>query len=459
MKKFLKLLLIVTILIGFTTIAYAKPFENPINSAIKKADISSSALISVSFKDIHTGKKAYQLNATAPMSPASIQKVATVLPALNTLGKNYEFKTQLYKNKDNNIYLKLGADPYLTTTDLKNLTRELGNNKIYTTKAFYVDDSILDAVEWGEGWQWDDDLNPLTPKFGSYNLDKNLLAINVCPTIKGAPADISTNVFYPTAFINNVITSDKTNVKLERKNYISPDVINADGTISHDVVIEIPINYPRRYFILRLEEILRNQKFAYYGDYNRQKLPQSSSQNLKMIAEAKHSLSSALDDILKCSNNMVAETVFKIAGGKYSKNSGSAEASIEMFNDYYKNLGINTANIKIVDGSGVSKNNLLTADFMTDVLLKTSQNKDFDEFKCHLAKPGEGTLADRMLYFKDNLRAKTGTLTNISSITGYLTAKSGKTYAFCIMINDPKSKSADKKAFEEYVLREAFDSL
>ena len=130
-----------------------------------------------------------------------------------------------------------------------------------------------------------------------------------------------------------------------------------------------------------------------------------------------------------------------------------------MYNDYYKNMGINTENIKIVDGSGVSKNNLLTADFMTEVLVKTVKTKNYEEFKKHLAVPGEGTLRDRMLYFKDNLRAKTGTLTYVSSLAGYLTAKNGKTYAFCIMVNDPKSKSADKKAFEEYVLREAFNSL
>ena len=129
-----------------------------------------------------------------------------------------------------------------------------------------------------------------------------------------------------------------------------------------------------------------------------------------------------------------------------------------MFNDYYKKLGICTDNIKIVDGSGVSKNNLMTADFITEVLLKATLDDKID-LKNHMAVPGESTLTDRMLYFKDKLKAKTGTLTNISSIAGYLTAKSGKTYAFCIMINDPTSKPADKKAFEEYLLREAFDSL
>ena len=458
MKKSFKLLIILFILVGFIGIAEAKPFKKSLEAQIKKADISSSALISISFKELSTGKKPFELNANAPMTPASIQKIVTILPALEVLGKDYQFKTQLYKNKDNNLYIKLGADPYFTTTDLRNMIRELANYKISLTKAIYIDDSILDSNEWGEGWQWDDDLNPLTPKFGSYNMDGNLIMVNICPTTLGAPADISTNVFYPTAFINNVVTGDKTNIKLVRKNYISPDVINADGTIASDFSVKIPVNYPRRYFILRLEDVLRKQKVSYYGDYNRLKLPQDTF----LIAETKHPLTVAIDDILKGSNNMTAETVFKIAGGKFAKETGSIESAVEMFNAYYKKLGVNTDNIKIVDGSGVSKNNLLTADFMTEVLLKTSQNKSFDEFenfKGHLAKPGEGTLMDRMLYFKDNLRAKTGTLTNISTITGYLTAKSGKNYAFCIMVNDSKSKSADKKAFEEYVLREAFDSL
>jgi len=452
MKQVLKLLAIFIIFIGVMGAAQAKPFKSPIASAIKKADISSSALIAVSFKEISTGKKTFELNATTPMTPASILKIATILPSLDTLGNDYEFKTQLYKNKDNNLYIKLGADPYFTSSDLKNMIRELANYKISSSKAIYIDDSILDSNEWGEGWQWDDDLNPLIPKFGSYNMDKNLLTISICPTIPGAPADISTNVFYPTAFINNVVTGDKNYVKLERKNYISPDVINADGTVASDTDIQIPVNYPRRYFILRLEDILRKQKVSYYGDYNRLKLPKDTY----LIAESKHALSCTLDDILKRSNNMIAETVFKVAGGKYSKETGSSEASIEMFNDYYKKLGVSTDNIKIVDGSGVSKNNLITADFMTNVLYKSAQNA---VLKDHMAKPGEGTLTDRMLYFKDNLKAKTGTLTNTSSIAGYLTAKSGKTYAFAIMINDPKSKSADKKSFEEYVLRTAHDEL
>lgn len=454
MKSFFRLLLVFVILTRCCEFTQARVFENPISTAIKKSNISKSALISVSFKELSTGKKSFELNSNVPMTPASIQKIVTLLPSVNTLGKDYEFKTQLYKS-NNNVYLKLGADPYLTKSDLNNMLKSLKNYKILSVKSFYIDDSILDSNEWGEGWQWDDDLNPLTPKFGAYNIDGNTFTVNIFPTTPGAPADIQTEVFYPTAFINNVTTGNTNSVILARKNYISPDVINADGTVARDSSIQVPVNYPRRYFILRLEENLRKQKIAYYGNFERLKLPK----NICLISEVKHPIGTAEDAILKNSNNMVAETVFKIAGGKYINGIGSTDASVEMFNDFYKKLGINTDNIKIVDGSGVSKNNLLTSDFISEVLLKSVKNTTTFDLKSHMAAPGEGTLADRMLYFKDNLKAKTGTLTNISSIAGYLTAKSGKTYAFCIIINDPKSKSADKKAFEEYLLREAFDSL
>ena len=57
---------------------------------------------------------------------------------------------------------------------------------------------------------------------------------------------------------------------------------------------------------------------------------------------------------------------------------------------------------------------------------------------------------------KDKLKAKTGTLSDISSIAGYLTSKSGKKYVFCIMTNDIKLTNSDKKMLEDFIIREAF---
>ena len=156
---------------------------------------------------------------------------------------------------------------------------------------------------------------------------------------------------------------------------------------------------------------------------------------------------------MKNSNNFVAETVFKLAGGKYVNNTGSLKNSQKMLSNYFEKLNLNSDDIKIVDGSGVSKNNLMTTDFMTEFL---SIQEVINSIKAELPTAGEGTLKNRMLYFKDNLRAKTGTLADVSAISGYITSRNGKTYAFDIMINDPKSKSGDKKSLEEYILREVY---
>lgn len=68
-----------------------------------------------------------------------------------------------------------------------------------------------------------------------------------------------------------------------------------------------------------------------------------------------HSIEDALTEILQNSNNMVAETTFKLAGSIWAKSQGNLNNSRDMLNSYLKNLGLNTDNIRIVDGSGVSK--------------------------------------------------------------------------------------------------------
>jgi D-alanyl-D-alanine carboxypeptidase/D-alanyl-D-alanine-endopeptidase (penicillin-binding protein 4) len=113
---------------------------------------------------------------------------------------------------------------------------------------------------------------------------------------------------------------------------------------------------------------------------------------------------------------------------------------------------LDNSRIKIADGSGVSKNNLLTADFVTEFLLL---NKDNSGLK-HLPTSGEGTLTLRMAPLKNNLRAKTGTLSDVSSIAGYITTKNNKNYAFCILTNDTQLSTSDKKMLEDFILRELY---
>ncbi len=445
MKKLLNILFILSISLLIQNAARA----GAIDKTIAQSGINKEA-VSVSVKDINTGKTVYKLNEKKPSMPASTLKPLTLAASLDTLGKNYKFSTKLYKNTNNELFLVLSADPFLSSSDLKYLIKTAKDKKILSPKNIYIDDYIFDNREWGEGWQWDDDLNPLMPKFSSYNLDSNLLNIIISPTTKGAPASIYVTKFYPTTFMNLITTGTVNNIKLSRNNHISPDIINAEGTVKEQETVQIPINHPKRYFILRLEEAIREEKMDYYGSFTQKKLPAS---NVYLVAQVDHPLNSAISLILKDSNNFMAETVFKAAGAKFVNNTGSLDNSVKMLKAYLKKLDIDASDIKIVDGSGVSKNNLVTAEFMSEFLVKKAADKDFVN---SLPTAGEGTLKNRMLYFKDNIHTKTGTLSDVSSIAGYLTSRSGKTYAFDIMINDPKTKLSDKKSLEEYILRDIY---
>lgn len=446
MKKLFSLIL--GLFVTLSMQANAKCIDN----TIFKSGINRSA-ISVSVKDVKTGRTVYKLNDQRPNMPASTLKLVTLAASLDSLGKDYEFSTQLYKSSDNDLYIKLAGDPHLSSYGIKKLFIKAKEKNIIEPKNIYIDDFIFDDIEWGEGWQWDDDLNPLMPKFSSYNLDGNLLDVIISPTKTGAPASISTGKFYPITFMNLVQTGDHNEISINRNNNISPDIINLSGVVEKQITKKIPINNPKRYFKLRLEDSIRSTKMNYYGKFTHKKLPEK---NVYLIEEVKHPIAEIVIDILKNSNNLAAESVFKAAGAKYANNTGSLNNSLNMLNKYFEKNNIDFSSIKIVDGSGVSKNNMVTADFMSEFLVKTAANKNFIET---MPTSGEGTLATRMLYFKDNLRAKTGTLSDVSAIAGYITSRSGKTYAFDIMINDPKSRNADKKALEEYIIRDIYTNF
>ncbi len=445
MKKYLNLLFCLTLLFCIQS----KVFAGAIDKTISASGINKDS-VSVSVKDVTTGKTVYKLNDKKSSMPASTLKLVTLSASLDTLGKDYKYSTKLYKNTNNELFLVLSADPFLSSSDLKYLIKTAKDKNIISPKNIYIDDYIFDNKEWGEGWQWDDDLNPLMPKFSSYNLDKNLLDIIISPTTKDAPANIYVTKFYPVTFMNLITTGSKNDIKISRNNHISPDIINAEGTIKEQTKKQIPINHPKRYFILRLEEAIRDQKMDYYGNFTQKKLPKS---NVYLVAQVDRPIEDVIEPVLTNSSNFVAETVFKTAGAKFTNNTGSLEHSLQMLRAYFDKLKLDYSDIKIVDGSGVSKNNIVTSDFMSEFLVKRADDTDFIK---SLPTSGEGTLSNRMLYFKDNLHAKTGTLSDVSCIAGYITSRSGKTYAFDIMINDPKTKITDKKSLEEYILRDIY---
>jgi len=442
-----KIVLSIFIMLTLIPVSFSKELKRDFSTVIDESGVDKES-ISVSIKNAETGKVIYALNDKILMHPASVQKVLTTPVIAETLGDDYELKTELYSRGEDSYVIKLGADPYLTSESLAKLIAPV---KVDTKKIF-IDSSILDSKTWGEGWQWDDDLNVLMPRFSSYNLDKNLIKITIVPDSNSPFATIINPSKYPLVFFNNVTKGDKTKIELQRDNAISANTLMLSGTVSRPTTIYIPNNNLKRYFNLQLSRALENKKIYLKEAYVEDFLRNSDI----LLNSATHTIDIAIDDILKKSNNMVSETLFKLAGAKHCNfHTGTDSAGIKMFNDYCKKNNLDNSRIRITDASGVSKNNLVSTDFMTEFLKLNTKNSLMNK----LPSPGEGTLTHRMLPLKNQLKAKTGTMSDISSIAGYLTSKSGKNLVFCIIINDMQLSSSDKKMLEDFLIREAYLKL
>jgi D-alanyl-D-alanine carboxypeptidase/D-alanyl-D-alanine-endopeptidase (penicillin-binding protein 4) len=119
-------------------------------------------------------------------------------------------------------------------------------------------------------------------------------------------------------------------------------------------------------------------------------------------------------------------------------------------------IGLNPGEYKFADGSGLSLYNYVTAELMVGLLRYAWQKQDiYTRLLASLPIAGvDGTLEKRMqnTVAQGNVRAKTGTLTGISSLAGYCTASNGHRLAFCI-INQGIMRMADGRGFQDRVCR------
>ncbi len=439
-----KLLILFIFCLLICTPSYSKERIGKLSLLIKNSGIPTSS-ISISVKNTDTGKILFSQNDKILMHPASVQKLLTIIPAADILGEDYNFETSLYSRGEESYLLKLSGDPYLKTKELQDLVSSINEKKV---KKIYIDDSAIEKKMWGEGWQWDDDLNPLMPKYNSYNLDSNLMKITVVSSEKNNGVIILNQNKVPVIFINNVKKGEINNISVQRNAENLKNTIELSGTVKSAQTITIPISNPQLYFNFKLTNALENRNI-YLKEYFSVSSYKPSDKFIKSI---KRPISEVISDILENSNNMASEILLKTASAKKYNITGTDIAGIKLFHEYCKKIGIDSSGIRLTDASGVSKNNLVTTDFITEYLIK---NKDTNVVK-YMAKPEKGTLSQRLLPLKDKLRAKTGTLSDISSLAGYLETKKGNHYSFAIIINDPKSSSSDKKVLEDYFVRELY---
>lgn len=133
---------------------------------------------------------------------------------------------------------------------------------------------------------------------------------------------------------------------------------------------------------------------------------------------------------------------------------GSSSAGVEVVQETLSTLGVET-NFDMVDGSGLTRYNLISARHIADVLEGMTKHAAYQEYLDSLPIAGvDGTLKNRMkgTAAENNARAKTGTLTGVSSLSGYVQTKDGQKLVFSIVINGYAPKSEYMTAIQDRIV-------
>jgi PBP4 family serine-type D-alanyl-D-alanine carboxypeptidase len=158
------------------------------------------------------------------------------------------------------------------------------------------------------------------------------------------------------------------------------------------------------------------------------------------IASYSRPIDSVLIAMNKKSDNLSAENILKTIGARHRGLPGRAQNGIYVENEFLSSFGIDTSACFIVDGSGVSHYNLLTVDNIIRLLVGITRRPDpFYLIYASLPIAGvDGTLETRMIgtTAQGNARGKTGTLSGISSLSGYVTTRDGELLAFSMVMEN-----------------------
>lgn len=200
---------IIFCLFFFAGQCFATPIDDVINSNAKM----QTAIIGISVKDAKTGAIIYEKNAKNLVHPASTLKIITSSAALDYLGANYKFRTGMYKSGDK-TYLKVGADPLFGYDDLYSLVSQYKIKNTGTIKKFVIDDTIIDKVSYGEGWQWDDNASVLFPQMSPYIINRNLFVVKVVPEGKIVSVEYARE--YKEKVTNRLESGDTNDISIER---------------------------------------------------------------------------------------------------------------------------------------------------------------------------------------------------------------------------------------------------
>lgn len=436
-----------------------------------EAKFFDTTLASVDIYDLTKDQPVFAHNEKFLMRPASNMKILTTCAALYFLGPDYRFYTDLYYTGhindsvlDGNIYVVGGGDPDFVDSYLDSLLIKFKQLKIDSiTGNLYGDVTWKDSLFWGNGWMWNDDPSTDVPYLSALDIDANSIGVFVQPTEVGQKAKV---VLKPnTSFvklINQTVTLPEDSIN---KYSVDRDWIHRKNTItvkgfvqqksyfdSSEAWTYLNVFDPAKYFLTLFKERLKNDSIAFTGRIAIDSLPLDAI-HLKSFSEP---FDSVIVNVNKNSYNLGAEMTLYALSNMFLGRHATAKNGIKMIDSLISIVGMNPKNYRLVDGSGVSHYNLVSAELLLSVLKYFYYHKPdlyrilYNSFPIAGV---DGTLKHRMenTIAQNNVHAKTGTLSAVSSLSGYVTAQDGDELAFSILMQSFSGSAKRARNFQDKI--------
>lgn len=379
---------------------------SPLNTFLASKAITPGST-SVLIMDLSDGNTLVAHNTDSPLLPASIMKTVTIAGLLNEKGPDERFHTEVYADGimsghslDGNLVVKGGGDP------------TLGAN--CAPASADIADEIIGALR-SKG------IEEIT---GDIRIDTSLYTGPACPP-----------------------------------SWASGDLKESYGTGSHALNFRRnssgsrAVTNPESVFLSYLSSRLAAAGIKVKGSVK------SGTEGLENGADAAllvDHVSDLYSEVMRScmmrSDNLFAETLLRAFAIARGKSGSTSEGAAEML-DYWKKAGVPAAGVKIVDGSGLSRSNRVTADFMGGILRFMGDNDDYASFMPLAGQ--EGTLSG---FLKDThldsyVAMKTGSMKGIQCYAGYkLDEQFAPTHLIVIIMNDIGQRAAARKAAETLLL-------
>jgi D-alanyl-D-alanine carboxypeptidase/D-alanyl-D-alanine-endopeptidase (penicillin-binding protein 4) len=439
---------------GFWCALFAASSFASIQSGADKLinQIDPTMNIGIEVIDLTTGATLYRRNEARTFIPASNMKLFSDAAALMVLGPDYRFRNQLSTNASQlqqgtlkgSLYLHLTGDPSFSHARLAKLIAGLKAWHIHRIQGnVYIDSSHAIASPYPPGWMASDLVYSYGAPAAPLIIDTNRLVVTVNPADKAdEPAVIETDDASGSININNQVKTRPAGSRcgvdfsLDQNNHLTVRGCVAVGqwAIMQKMAIRNPLVYAEGLIKRQLQEA----NIQFEGNIVLGKAPAGS---LLIASENSKPISQLMADTLKPSDNLYADSLFLHAAEKLNGtpvNWGDAQILLKKF--IQQQTGINLVSAALTDGSGLSRHDLLTPNQTVSLLRFLYERFPLSyEYIAALPVSGrDGTLQKR---FKkpnqqDMVRAKTGTMTGVVSLSGYLFTANAHTLAFAIFINN-----------------------